>query len=91
MDVTLVGDNIDITYSRSYELALVQFEKESIFTSIKVQVPNTQDLEVLGEWLSDKMNELQGPDLKWARDLERNTTNPNSLITRLIYKPKPTE
>jgi hypothetical protein len=83
MDVTLLGEELEITYSRSWELAIVQYEKESIFTSMKVRVPLDQDLEKLGEFFSDKMNELQGTDLNWAREL---TNNRGSLITRLIVK-----
>lgn len=86
MDVTLLGDSLEIVYSRSWELALVEFEKNGVFTSLKVQVPVDQDLERLGEWFSDKMNELQGTDLTWARELERNTKNPNNLITRMLDK-----
>jgi len=81
MDVTLLGDELEVTYSRSFELAVVQYEKEGLFTSVKVRVPKEQDLEKLGEWFSDKMNELQGTDLQWARAM---TTNNGSLITRII-------
>lgn len=81
MSVTLLGEELEVTYSRSFELAVVQYEKESIFTSMKVRVPKDQNLELLGEWFSDKMNELQGPDLTWAREM---TNNSGSLITRLI-------
>lgn len=81
MDVTLLSDELEVTYSRSFELAVVQYEKESIFTSVKVRVPKDQDLEALGEWFSDKMNELQGTDLQWARSM---TNNAGSLITRII-------
>jgi hypothetical protein len=81
MDVTLLGDELEITYSRSFDLAIVQYEKESLFTSMKVRVPKDQDLEALGEWFSDKMNELQGTDLTWASKMN---TNRGSLITRIV-------
>lgn len=80
-DIVILDDSLEITYSRSYELAIVQYEKESIFTSLKLRVSKDTDLEALGEWFSDKMNELQGTDLSWAREM---TTNKGSLITRII-------
>ena len=76
---------MEFTYSRSWELAVVQYEKESIFTSVKVRVPLNTDLEKLGEKLSDMMNEVQGTDLTWARDM---TSNKGSLITRIIPREK---
>lgn len=84
MDVTLLGDELEVTYSRSFELAVVQYEKESIFTSMKVRVPKDQDLEKLGDWFSGRMDELQGADLNWARKI---TSNKGSLITRLVAGP----
>lgn len=82
MGVTLLGDSLEITYSRSYDLALVQYEKKSIFTSMKVRVPLDQDLELLGEYLSDKMGEIQGPDLSWAKEMA--TQGRGTLINRIL-------
>lgn len=80
-EVILLGDELEITYSRSWELAVVKYEQENIFTSFKIRVPVGSDLEKVGEKCSDMMNSLQGTDLHWARDL---TNNKGSLITRII-------
>jgi len=81
MTVTESGDTLEITYSRSWELAVVQYEKMSIFTSIKQIVPADSDLASVGEQISDKLNEIQGADLTWARSM---TSNKGSLVTRVI-------
>lgn len=75
------GDMIEITYSRSWELAVVQYEKMALFTSIKRVVPADADLEAVGSEISDMLNEIQGADLTWARSM---TNNKGSLITRVI-------
>lgn len=75
------GDMIEITYSRSWDLAVVQYEKMSIFTSIKRNVPVGSDLEVVGTEISDQLNEIQGADLSWARSM---CTNRGSLVTKII-------
>lgn len=75
------GDTIEITYSRSWELAVVQYEKMALFTSIKKIVPADSDLEAVGAEISDMLNEIQGADLTWARSM---TNNKGSLITRVI-------
>lgn len=79
--VTLLDDSLEITYSRSWELAVVQYEKEVLFTSFKVRVPVDSDLTAVGEKCSDMMNEIQEADLGWARSM---TNNNGSLITRII-------
>lgn len=81
MDVTLLGDDLEITYSRSWDLAIVQYEKESLFTSIRVRVPLDSNLTAVGIKCSDMMNAIQEADLNWARSM---TTNKGSLITRII-------
>jgi len=75
------GQHYEITYSRSWDIAPVQYEKMSLFTSIKTKVPVDSDLSEVGEGLSDKLNELQGADLNWAKSL---CTNKGSLINRII-------
>lgn len=75
------GDMLEITYSRSWELAVVQYEKMSLFTSIKRNVPVDSDLSAVGEEISDQLNEIQGTDLTWARSM---TNNKGSLITRIL-------
>jgi len=75
------GDMIEITYSRSWELAVVQYEKMALFTSIKKVVPADSDLSAVGEEISDMLNEIQGADLTWARSM---TSNKGSLITRVL-------
>lgn len=79
--MTPLGDTIEITYSRSWELAVVQYEKMSLFTSIKKVVPSDADLSAVGEEISDMLNEIQGADLTWARSM---TSNKGSLITRVL-------
>lgn len=79
--MTPLGDTIEITYSRSWELAVVQYEKMSLFTSIKKVVPAHSDLSAVGEEISDMLNEIQGADLTWARSM---TSNKGSLVTRVI-------
>lgn len=79
--MTPQGDTIEITYSRSWELAVVQYEKMSLFTSIKKVVPADSDLSTVGEEISDMLNEIQGADLTWARSM---TNNKGSLITRVL-------
>lgn len=79
--VSQQGDMLEITYSRSWELAVVQYEKMSVFTSIKRNVPLDSDLEAVGVEISDQLNEIQGADLTWARSM---TTNRGSLITKII-------
>jgi len=76
-----LGDTIEITYSRSWDLAVVQYEKMSIFTNIKRTVSADADLAVIGEEISDQLNELQGADLTWARSI---TNNKGSLVTRIL-------
>lgn len=78
------GDMIEITYSRSWDLAVVQYEKMSIFTSIKRSVPVDSDLEAVGVEISDQLNEIQGADLSWARTM---CTNRGSLITKIVPNP----
>lgn len=75
------GDMIEITYSRSWELAIVQYEKMALFTSIKKVVSADSDLATVGEEISDMLNEIQGADLTWARSM---TNNKGSLITRVV-------
>ena len=75
------GDTLEITYSRSWELAVVQYEKMSVFTSVKQVVPADSDLSAVGEKISDMLNEIQGADLTWARSM---TSNKGSLITRVL-------
>lgn len=82
--VTPLGDTLEITYSRSWELAVVQYEKMSLFTSVKKVVPQDADLEVVGTEISDMLNEIQGADLSWARSM---CTNRGSLITKVIPNP----
>lgn len=82
--VTEQGDMLEITYSRSWDLAVVQYEKMSIFTSIKRSVPLDSDLEAVGVEISDQLNEIQGADLSWARSM---ATNRGSLITKIIPNP----
>lgn len=79
--VSQQGDMLEITYSRSWDLAVVQYEKMSVFTSIKRNVPLDSDLEAVGVEISDQLNEIQGADLTWARSM---TTNRGSLITKII-------
>lgn len=79
--VSQQGDMIEITYSRSWELAVVQYEKMSIFTSIKRNVPLDSDLEEIGTEISDQLNEIQGADLSWARSM---CSNRGSLVTKII-------
>jgi len=81
MTVSEQGDTLEITYSRSWELAVVQYEKMSVFTSIKKNVPADSDLSAVGEEISDMLNEIQGADLTWARSM---TSNKGSLITRVL-------
>lgn len=76
-----LGDTIEITYSRSWKLAVVQYEEMSLFTNVKRVVPADADLSAVGEEISDQLNELQGADLTWARSM---TNNKGSLITRVI-------
>lgn len=80
-EITEAG--LEISYSRSWELAVVKYEKMSLFTAIKTTVPADADtdLTAVGEKLSDRMNELQGTDLNWARAM---TNNKGSLITRIV-------
>jgi hypothetical protein len=80
-DIVFLDDCIEVTYSRSYDLAVVQYEKKSVFTSMKVRVPADTDLEKLGEKFSDMLNDIQGADLNWARAM---TNNKGSLITKII-------
>lgn len=79
--VTLLDDSIEITYSRSWDFAIVQYEKESLFTSFKVRVASDSDLTAVGERCSDMMNAIQEADLNWARSM---TSNKGSLITKII-------
>lgn len=79
--VTLLDDNLEITYSRSWKLAVVQYEVEDLFTSFKVRVPTDSDLTAVGVKCSDMMNEIQEADLNWARSM---TNNNGSLITKII-------
>lgn len=72
---------LEITYSRSWDLAVVQYEKMSIFTSIKRSVPVDSDLEVVGVEISDQLNEIQGADLSWARAMSKSK---GALIARII-------
>jgi len=81
MEVVFLNDEIEITYSRSWDLAVVQYEKESLFHSFKVRVGASTDLTAVGEKLCDMMTELQEADLNWARSM---TTNRGSLITKII-------
>jgi hypothetical protein len=81
MDVVFLNDEIEITYSRSWELAIVKYEQEALFHSMKVRVSMDADLAKVGEALCDKMTELQESDLIWARTM---STNPGSLITRIL-------
>lgn len=81
MDVVFLNDEIEVTYSRSWDLAVVQYEKESLFHSFKVRVGSGADLTAVGEKLCDMMTELQEADLTWARSM---TTNRGSLITKII-------
>jgi hypothetical protein len=84
MTVLPIGDTLEITYSRSWDLAVVQYEKMSLFTSIKKVVPLDADLEAVGTEISDRLNEIQGADLSWARSM---CTNRGSLITKIIPNP----
>lgn len=81
MEVTFLNDEIEITYSRSWELAVIQYEKENLFNSFKVRVAATADLTTVGEKLCDMMTELQEADLVWARSM---TNNRGSLITKIL-------
>lgn len=83
LGVTLLGGSMEVTYSRSWELAPVKFEAMKLFTSHKVVVPVNTDLADLGQWFHDKMNEIQGPDLNFAADL---ANNDGSLVTRIFKK-----
>jgi hypothetical protein len=75
---------LEITYSRSWDLAVVQYEKMTIFTSIKRIVPKDSDLTLVGDQISDMLNEIQSADLSWARAM---TNNKGSLITRIVPQP----
>lgn len=81
MEVVFLNDEIEVTYSRSWDLAIVQYEKESLFHSFKVRVSAGADLTAVGEKLCDMMTELQEADLIWARTM---CTNRGSLITKIL-------
>lgn len=81
MEVTFLNDEIEVTYSRSWDLAVVQYEKESLFHSFKVKVSADADLIAVGNKLCDMMTELQEADLVWARSM---TNNRGSLITKIL-------
>lgn len=81
MEVVFLNDEIEVTYSRSWDLAVIQYEKESLFHSFKVRVAATADLTAVGEKLCDMMTELQEADLVWARSM---TNNRGSLITKIL-------
>jgi hypothetical protein len=81
MGVEFLNDEIEITYSRSWDLAIVQYEKESLFHSFKVKVSKNTNLTAAGRKLCDMMTELQEEDLNWARSM---TTNKGSLITKIL-------
>jgi len=81
MSVTLLDDTLEISYYRSWELAVVQYEKELLSTSFKIRVSADSDLVAVGEKCSDMMNAIQEADLTWARSM---TSNKGSLITKII-------
>lgn len=88
LSATLTDAGLEVTYSRKWSLALVQYESMELFTNIKATIPGVNgenmaqiDLTDVGTQLSDKMNELQSADLTWAKNM---ATNDKSLIHRIL-------